>query len=224
MEERTVVSSSEISPTAAIAIINQRIEEIVRTTDLRFKQAEQAVVLALDTVASASTLHHTAHEREHTSAEHLDQVRREAEDKADAERRRALDKAEESINGRLAATNMWQQRFDALQSDLVHKEMLDTQLYAIRVDIDKIEAGQPSFLTQSASDARYAAAQSDRERIREQVASCVRADTYSAKMESIDGTLREIRDWKLQTESQFKTWAAVVTFVVIGVNIAIKYL
>ena len=209
---------------AAIAVVSQRLDETVRTMDLRFKASEQAVVLALETVATASRMHHASHEREHASAEHLDQVRREAEDKADAERRRALDKAEESINVRLAATNMWQQRFDALASDLVHKEMLDTQLHAIRLDIDKIEAGQPMFMTQATSDSRVAVAQADRDRLREAIGACVRADTYVAKMESIDTTLREIRDWKLQTESQFKTWAAVVTFLVIAINIGIKYL
>ena len=211
-------------PITAIAIMSQRLDEIVRTMDLRFQMGEQAVVLALDTVKSASTSHNASHEREHATAENLDQIRREAEDKTDAERRRALDKAEESINVRLAASNQWQQRFDALHADLVHKEMLDTQLHAIRLDIDKIEAGQPMFLTQATSDSRYAVAQSDRDRIREQVAACVRTEIYVAKMEAIDATLREVRDWKLQTESQFKTWAAVVTFLVIVVNIAIKYL
>ena len=209
---------------AAIAIMSQRLDEIVRMMDLRFKMGEQAVVLALDTVKSASSSHNASHEREHASAENLDSIRREAEYKTDAERRRALDKAEESINVRLAASNQWQQRFDALHADLVHKEMLDTQLHAIRLDIDKIELGQPMFMTQSASDARVAVAQADRDRLREQIAACVRVETYVSKMESIDGTLREVRDWKLQTESQFKTWAAVVTFLVIVVNIAIKYL
>jgi len=220
-----------ISPTpdlqstdAAFAILHQRLDEMTRVMDVRFASSEKAVILALDTVAGASALHHTAHEREHASAEHLDQVRREAEDKADAERRRAMDKAEESINGRLAATNMWQQRFDKLASDLVHKEMLDAQIHALRMDIDKIETNQPTFITQSTSDARVSVAQADRDRLREAISACVRVETYASKMDSIDTTLREIRDWKLQTESQFKTWAAVVTFVVIGINIAIKYL
>ena len=216
--------ASEGKLSAAIAVVSQRLDETVRTMDLRFKQAEQAVVLALETVATSSRLHHAAHEREHASAEHLDQVRREAEDKADAERRRALDKAEESINGRLAATNQWQQRFDVIQADLVHKEMMDTQIHALRLDIDKIEAGQPMFMTQSTSDARVSVAQADRDRLREAIGACVRVEVYVSKMESIDATLREVRDWKLQTESQFKTWAAVMAFVVIGVNIAIKYL
>jgi len=209
---------------ATVAIFNQRLDEISRVMEVRFTPAERAVVLALDTVSSASANHANSHEREHAAATHLDSIRREAEGKTDAERRRALDKAEESINVRLAATNMWQQRFDALASNLVHKEMLDAQLNALRVDISKIEAAQPMYLTQTASDSRFSVAQADRDRIREQVAACVRIEVYGAKMEGIDTTLREVRDWKLQTESQFKTWAAVITFVVIGINIALKYL
>ena len=195
-----------------------------RVMEVRFTAAERAVVLALDTVSAASANHANSHEREHAAATHLDSIRREAEGKTDAERRRALDKAEESINVRLAATNQWQQRFDKLAADLVHKDMLDAQLSALRVDINKIEAAQPLYLTQAASDSRASVAQADRDRLRESIAACVRVEVYVSKMESIDGTLREVRDWKLQTESQFKTWAAVITFVVIGVNIGIKYL
>jgi len=209
---------------AAIAILNQRLDEMARVMDVRFLASDKAVVLALDTVSSASASHANSHEREHAAATHLDSIRREAEEKTDAERRRALDKAEESINGRLAATNMWQQRFDRLAADLVHKDMLEAQLHALRVDIDKIEASQPMFLTQATSDSRFGIAQADRDRLREGIAACVRVEVFGGKMDAIDATLREVRDWKLQTESQFKTWAAVITFMVIGVNIAIKYL
>jgi len=209
---------------ATVAIFNQRLDEMSRVMEVRFTAAERAVVLALDTVSAASANHANSHEREHAAATHLDSIRREAEGKTDAERRRALDKAEESINVRLAATNQWQQRFDKLAADLVHKDMLDAQLSALRVDINKIEAAQPLYLTQAASDSRASVAQADRDRLRESIAACVRVEVYVSKMESIDGTLREVRDWKLQTESQFKTWAAVITFVVIGVNIGIKYL
>jgi len=220
-----VATAHEPQATAAtIAIFNQRLDEMSRVMDVRFTAAERAVVLALDTVSSASASHATSHEREHAAATHLDQIRRDAEEKTDAERRRALDKAEESINVRLAATNQWQQRFDALASQLVHKDMMEAQLHAVRVDINKVETSQPMYVTQTTSDSRVAVAQADRDRIREQVAACVRVEVYGAKMESIDTTLREVRDWKLQTESQFKTWAAVVMFVVIGINIAIKYL
>ncbi len=218
----TAIEATPIHPSTEILAV--RIAALENEVNRRFAESEHATKLALSAVDRHAQLHAEFHEREHSAQERVDEVRRVSDTAADVERRRALDKAEDAILVRLAASNQWQQRFDALASNLVLKETLDTAIHSLRVDLDKIEAAQPAFLTHATSDARFSVAQADRERLREVVAGCVRLDTFSAKMDSIDARLGEVRDWKLQTESQMKTWAVVVGFIVIAVNLAVKYL
>jgi hypothetical protein len=188
--------------------LEQRLTYIEREINLRFSSQEEAVRVALEAVTKQYDLHAAAHDREHINQEKADEIRRIALEKAEAEVRRALDKAEESLFNRLEITNQWREQYNNQALNFVSKEALEPQLSTLEKEIDALA---------NKTEKEY-------DNLKELLNSKIAEDVYKEHMKAIDLNQLEFRDWKIQTQSQMKTWAAVVAFIVIAINVAVKYL
>ncbi len=183
-------------------LANDRIMESFRTEVYRIeKEQSSAIEKALESVNVQNKLHAVAHEREHVASQ-------QAADKAEATQQRAMDKSEQAIVARMDQTNQWreqfnrqwteqQQAFAAIAGTLATRQMVDDKLELATLDRETLRASIGKTATRELVDERHAI---------------------------IDKQLQEVRDWKLESQAQLRTWGVMIAVLVIIINVALRFL
>jgi len=173
-------------------------QEVVRRIE---REQTTAIEKALESVHIQNLLHATAHEREHVASQT-------AMDKAEATQQRSADKSEAALVARMDQTNQWREQFNrqwteqqaafaAIAGTLATRQMVD----------DKLEL-----------------ATNDREALRGIIARSATRELVDERQATTDKSLQEIRDWKLESQAQLRTWGVMIAVLVVIVNVALRFL
>jgi len=165
------------------------------------KEQYKAIEKALESVTVQNQLHAVAHEREHVASQT-------AMDKAELTQQRAMDKSEAAMVARMDQTNAWREQFNrqwteqqaafaAMTGTLATRQMLD----------DKLEL-----------------ASSDRDALRIVIAKSATRELVDERQVTTDKQLQEVRDWKLESQAQLRTWGVMIATLVVIVNVVLRFL
>ncbi len=165
------------------------------------REQTSAIEKALESVTVQNQLHAVAHEREHVASQN-------ASDKAETTQQRSLDKSEEALKDRMEQTNAWREQFNRqwTEQQATFATMIATLATRQMVD-DKLEISAK-----------------DRDGLRASITKSATRELVDERQASTDKQLQEVRDWKLESQAQLRTWGVLVAVVVVLVNVALRFL
>ncbi len=165
------------------------------------REQTKAIEKALESVHIQNSLHAVAHEREHLASQA-------AADKAESTQQRAMDKSEAALVARMEQTNAWREQFN--------KQWTDSQA--------AFAAMAGTLATRQMVEDRLELASLDRETLRTTIGKSATRELVDERQAVVEKSLQEIRDWKLESQAQLRTWGVMVAAVVILVNLALRFL
>jgi len=164
------------------------------------REQGNALQKALESVNVQNQLHAVAHEREHVASQ-------QAADKAEATQQRAMDKGEAALVSRMDQTNAWREQFN--------RQWTDQQA--------GFAAMAGTLATRQMVDDKLDLAASDREALRTVVAKAATRELVDERQATTDKQLQEVRDWKLESQAQLRTWGVMLAALVVLVNVALRF-
>jgi len=160
-----------------------------------------AIEKALESVNVQNKLHAVAHEREHVASQN-------AADKAEGTQQRAMDKSEAAMVSRMDQTNAWREQFN--------RQWTEQQA--------TFAAMAGTLATRQMVEDKQDVAANDRDTLRLSIAKTATRELVDERQAATNKQLQEMRDWKLESQAQLRTWGIMMGIVVIVVNVAIRFL
>ena len=165
------------------------------------KEQTNAIEKALESVNVQNKLHAVAHEREHVASQN-------AADKAEATQQRAMDKSELAMVSRMDQTNAWREQFN--------RQWTEQQ--------NQFAAMAGTLATRQMVDDKMGTAANDRDTLRLSIAKTATRELVDERQAGTDKQLQEVRDWKLESQAQLRTWGVMIAVVVVVINVALRFL